>query len=556
MSSTGTRTASHTMSARRRGVAAELVAVCRDAGTTHLFGVPGGGSNLDLVGAAEAGGIRFVLAHSETAGAVMAGVAGELTGAPGLCVATRGPGAASAVNGVAQALLDRQPMVIVTDCVTRADEARVSHQRLRQGRLLGTVTKASVVLGGSDTSAPSRVVELALAPRPGPVHVDIDPTGPWDAVPTPVRPASPDEGTIDTAQTLVRQARRPVVIAGVGAIAQPPAGRRALVAAVEALGRRARVPVLTTYKARGVASDRAPWSAGVVTGATIESPILHDADLILGVGLDPVELIPAPWPYAAPIVLLGRWPVDDSTYFGERRALEVVGDPADLVERVTAELVSTWTAGEAGGYRRRANEEILAAQSRSPRALTPQEVVVVARQVAVPGTVATVDAGAHMFAAMHLWEADEPGELLISSGLATMGFALPAAIAAALVDPSRTVLCFTGDGGLGMVLAELETLARLRLPVVVVVFNDSSLSLIAAKQQPSGQGGPPAVSYQPTDFARIAQACGLDAVRVHDGDTYRAAVASALLRRSPALIDVAVDPSAYPRLLDVVRGPR
>jgi acetolactate synthase-1/2/3 large subunit len=543
-------------SSRRRDITGELVSACREAGTTHLFGVPGGGSNLDLVGAAEAIGIQFVLVHGETAGAVMAGVAGELTAAPGLCVATRGPGAASAVNGVAQALLDRQPMILVTDTVAHADHRRVSHQRLPQQDLFGAVTKASVVLGG-DADAPSRVVELALGPRPGPVHVDIDPGAPERPVPrvAPL-PAAGDVG-LDAARTLVRTARRPVVVAGVGAIAQPPAVRDEVFAAVTAIGQRG-VPVLTTYKARGVAPDRAAWSAGVVTGATIESPLLDQADLVIGVGFDPVELIPAPWPYPAPLLLLTPWPGDDSTYFGERLALELVGHPAELLGRIAGEIGSRWSPGTAAAHRQRANEEILAAQPRAPGALTPQQVVTLAREASPPGTIASVDAGAHMFAAMQLWDVEEPGELLISSGLATMGFALPAAIAAALVRtrPGRAVICFTGDGGLGMVLAELETLSRLRLPVVVVVFNDSSLSLIAAKQRPAGQGGAAAVSYRPTDYAAIARACGLDAERVREAGTYRRAIADAVRRPSPTLIDVEVDPSAYPQILDAIRGPR
>jgi acetolactate synthase-1/2/3 large subunit len=555
VSGPGSRSGAAT-SSRRRDIAGDLVAACRRAGTTHLFGVPGGGSNLDLVGAAETIGIPFVLVHGETAGAVMAGVAGELTGAPGLCLATRGPGAASAVNGVAQALLDRQPMILVTDTVAHADQRRVSHQRLPHQALFGPVTKASVVLGG-DEDAPARVVELALGARPGPVHVDIDPSAPERRVPRAVPPPAADEFALDAVRAMVRTARRPVVVAGVGAIALRPAVRHEVVAAITALGEHG-VPVLTTYKARGVAPDRAAWSAGVVTGATIESPLLDQADLIIGVGLDPVELIPAPWPYAAPLLLLAPWPGDDSTYFGERVALELVGHPAELIGRIAGELGSRWAPGAAAAHRQRANAEILAAQPRVPGALTPQQVVTIAREAAPPGTIATVDAGAHMFAAMQLWDVDEPGELLISSGLATMGFALPAAIAAALVRPrpDRAVICFTGDGGLGMVLAELETAARLSLPVVVVVFDDSSLSLIAAKQCSVGQGGAAAVSYGPTDFAAIARACGLGAERVREAGAYRRAVADAVRRPSPTLIDVEVDPSAYPQILDAIRGPR
>jgi len=146
--------------------------------------------------------------------------------------------------------------------------------------------------------------------------------------------------------------------------------------------------------------------------------------------------------------------------------------------------------------------------------------------------------------------------LLISSGLATMGFALPAAIAAALVRPGTRVVCFTGDGGIGMALAELETVARLHLPITVVVFNDSSLSLIAAKQLPEGHGGDAAVRYRSIDFAAVARACGVPAERVDDVDAYDRAVRSSFAAHGPMLLDVAVDPSAYGVVLDAIRGVR
>ena len=137
-----------------------------------------------------------------------------------------------------------------------------------------------------------------------------------------------------------------------------------------------------------------------------------------------------------------------------------------------------------------------------------------------------------------------------------MGFALPAAIAAALVAPSRHVVCFTGDGGLGMALAELETVARLNLPVTVVVFNDSMLSLIAIKQNADGHGGPAAVSYAPTDFATIGIGFGIRSETVARADTYRDAIAKSLAHDGPTLLDVTVDPSAYPAILTAVRGDR
>ena len=176
------------------------------------------------------------------------------------------------------------------------------------------------------------------------------------------------------------------------------------------------------------------------------------------------------------------------------------------------------------------------------------------RAQAPPEAIATVDSGAHMLAVMPLWPADEPRRLLISSGLATMGYALPAAIAAALHAPDAPVIAFTGDGGLGMTLMELETAVRHRLRVIVVVFNDSALSLIKIKQSATGQGGAGAASYGRTSFAIAAAAMRVAAASVTDPEELAAALAAALTRDGPTLIDARVDPAGYPALLDLTRG--
>jgi acetolactate synthase-1/2/3 large subunit len=548
VSASGGRTA-------RAAPAAPLAEAIVSAGTELVFGVPGGGSNLDVIGAVEAAGGRFVLAHGETAAGIMAGVAGELTGRPGACVVTRGPGAASAVNAVAQAWLDRQPLVLLTDCVSRRDSARVSHQRLDHESLFGTITKASVRLPADDAGL-ADLIALTIDGRPGPVHIDIDPEARPAAGVARGRRSHPPlaAAEMDAVRTAVRAARRPVVVAGVGAVAVPAPRRAAVRDALHRFLADARVPVLTTYKARGVISDLDPRAAGVATGATIESDVLAAADLIIGVGLDPVELIPAPWPYAAPIVLLGGWPIDDSTYFGDRIEAEVTGDLASTLDALAGALHAAESALPAQGHRALALERLLAAEPPSAAGLNARDVVAVVQEAAGSGAIATVDAGAHMLVAVPQWETRTPGDLLVSSGLATMGFALPAAIAAALVHPERRVVCLTGDGGLGMTLAELETLARLRLDVLVVVFNDSTLSLIAIKQRGEGHGGAGAVSYRPTDYASIARGCGLAAESVGDAAALRRATRMACERRGPTLLDVTVDPAGYGAVLEAIRG--
>jgi acetolactate synthase-1/2/3 large subunit len=181
-----------------------------------------------------------------------------------------------------------------------------------------------------------------------------------------------------------------------------------------------------------------------------------------------------------------------------------------------------------------------------------------------PDTIATVDAGAHMLAVMPLWEVDQPRRLLISSGLATMGFALPAAIAAALCAPGQPqvrqpragqpVVAFTGDGGLGMTLAEIETAVRLRLRIVVIVFNDATLSLIKIKQRPADQGGAEAVDYGPVSFAGVAIAMGAAAAAVGTEAELTTVLDAALHRDGPTVIDVAVDPACYPAVMELSRG--
>ena len=185
--------------------------------------------------------------------------------------------------------------------------------------------------------------------------------------------------------------------------------------------------------------------------------------------------------------------------------------------------------------------------------LAPHRVVQIARELTPAGAIATVDAGAHMFPATAYWHAVEPGECLISNGLATMGFALPAAIAAQLVHPERRVVCFTGDGGLLMVASELETAARLRLPIIIVVFDDAALSLIQIKQEQKGYADV-GTRHEGPDLAPLARAFGLTAYAASDEAGFARALIAALAAPGPTLIAARIDASGYRRMLEIVRG--
>jgi acetolactate synthase I/II/III large subunit len=514
------------------------------AGAKLLVGLPGGGNNLELVGAAEVAGIRFVLTHTEAAAAYTAAVHFEVTGTPTGCVVTRGPGAASAVNGVAQAWLDRQPLLLFTDTVAASDVRRIAHQRLDQHALFAPITKRSTTLDPAEPAAAlQRAIDLALAPAPGPVHLDIDPTvaaspSPPDRMPAPAHKRQ----ELTEANRILARSSRPVVLLGTGAVP--------VTAKVRSLLEGTGIPVLQTYKAKGIVPDSWPNSAGTLTGATIEAPVIEAADVIVAIGLDTVELIPNPWPYTAPVLSLAAWQ-DKARYFTP--AAESIGPLDELLDDLGA-LPDGWDPGFARAARRSAVGRLLSAPRSS--GLAPTTVVRTVGAAAPAGSSATVDSGAHMLAAMELWDAEQPHEVLISSGLATMGFALPAAIATALARPDRRTFCLVGDGGLGMVLAELETVARLRLPITIVVFNDSTLSLIKLKQKPHGHGGTAAVEYRPTDFARIAEATGIPAHRVSTESELDTVIRQALGHDGPALIDAIVNPVEYPHILSAIRGGR
>src|SRR4029079_6785490 len=232
------------------GLAQILADGGRARGADTVSGFPGGGPNLEVVGAAVGAGLKFVLTHGETTACMMAGTYGLLTGRPGLAITTRGPGAACAVNGAAQATLDRFPCLVVTDCVPSARRDEFGHQRFDQQQLFTPVTKWSGRL--AQTPRASAVVRDALdlaAARPaGAVHMDYDPTGTEMEVPSAATVPPSSDDVIETAEQMIHNASRPVAIVGLGAIDDAPAVR----AALERLG----CPVLATSQAVGLPHER------------------------------------------------------------------------------------------------------------------------------------------------------------------------------------------------------------------------------------------------------------------------------------------------------------
>lgn len=519
-------------------------------GVKRIFGVPGGGSSLDLIRAAEARGMSFVLARHETSAAIMALATGEIDAAPGVVLTTIGPGLASAVNGMACATLDRAPLCLVSDGHAPQLTRFVTHQVFDQAALSAPVVKGHGHLDGNNPVGEiERLLDLAQTPPYGAVHVEL--TGaaarrPVTHAPrTEARPErSQSAADVPRAQELLARASRPVVVVGLEACAP------AYAAAVRRFCGRLACPVTVTYKAKGVVPDSDPRTVGIFTGGTLEAACMERADLIVLIGLDPVELIPHAWRYPAPVLEIGL----------AVRPIRYVQPAVGLYGPLDATLEPLCAVSSAPGWRAE-EAPMLRAAMRSKLAcagedgVSPQRVVelTLAACTRRPRPRITVDAGAHMFSVTAFWECEAPRDLLISNGLATMGFALPAAIGAGLAEPDRKVIAFTGDGGIAMCLGELLTAREQKSSIVVVVFNDGSISLIDIKQQARALP-PEGVRWDRPDFARIAEGFGLSAWRARTETEFRAAIAAALTSDRPALVDVHVDPTGYPDQIRAVRG--
>lgn len=528
-----------------------------EAGVRRVYGFPGGGSNLDLMEAAASVGIRWILAHTETAAGLMACAEAEATGAPGVLLVGNGPGLASSVNAVAHAWLDRVPLIVISDRYTDAEAHTTGHQVLDQRALLEPVVKLSSKLEAStglDTL--EAAFATALAPKQGPVHLDLPRDQAVAAVPTGDN-AQLDLQTgfvesqgaaagLDPIAGVLSSARRPVILVGLEANTdvQPEA--------LVQLARATSAAIFTTYKAKGIYPEHDARWAGIITGGEIERSLIESADVILSVGLDPVELLPRPWPYDATVLSL-RTSVDLSD--PTRPSQLWVGDLAIAIDALNT--LAKQSPGDAGIPTNEISEYrngVLAKLQFDLQDRLPSWRIVETISSALPSdSVVAVDAGALMLPATMFLRPQGPRRFSISSGLATMGYAIPAAIGAALARPGCTAVALTGDGGTAYGLSELETSVRTGLKVIVIVFNDASLSLIRIKHEANGYRRDP-LDFGPIDFAAVASGFGAVGVTATNQEELESALGAALAREGTTLIDARITGNEYGETLRAIRG--
>lgn len=531
--------------------AADLVAErLYEAGCRHAFGMPGG-EVLTLIDALEAAGIEFVLCKHENAAAFMAEGVHHVTGAPGILVATVGPGAMNGVNAIANAHQDRVPLIVLTGCVDADEALTYTHQVLDHRRVFEEITKATFTLTaqGADTIT-DKALGIALEGRWGPVQIDV-PISVADArvSVTPRRrakaaPVAPSGAELETAQSWLRDAKRPVMVVGLDVLQDGSA------ADLQRFAETHSIPVVTTYKAKGVLPEDHALSlggAGLSPKAdAILIPFLQSADLILCVGYDPIEMRTG-WreiwdPVAQRVIDIHAEP---NHHYMHQASLSFIADCGASLAAIGQDITQgiepeqRWSDGGL-----EAVKSALAAAFPTDEDWGPAAAIDEARKALPPETIATADSGAHRILLSQIWHCPAPKTLVQSSGLCTMGVAVPLAMGVKYAAPERPVVSFSGDAGFLMVAGEMSTAKEMGLNTIFVVFVDRSLALIELKQR-QRQMKNAGVDFDAHDFAQIARAFGGQGHDVTSRAEMRAAVNAALEADSFTVIAVHIDRKAY-----------
>jgi acetolactate synthase-1/2/3 large subunit len=507
-----------------------LVACLEREGVEHVFGLPGEEME-DLLFSLRDSDVTFVPTRHEQGAAFMADVHGRLTGEAGVCLATLGPGATNLLTGVADAHLDKSPVVAITAQGSLERLHQESHQAIDVLGMFAPVTKWNTQLDDPDIIHESvrKAFKMAEYEKPGATHLELpEDVAAQDAAvdPLPVRDpvpfAAPNPEALDRVEALLAEADRPLIIAGNGAVRTRAAEPlRSLVEATE-------LPVVSTYMGKGAVSDRDPRSLMTLdSGAGGEAgSAIAEADLVLTVGYDIAEHDPADWNCDATIIHIDSEPAE--VYEAYNPEVEIVADLGRTLQALAdwcggADLTfdPDWYAG--------LREQIVDDVDRTPSGEAPfalRDVLPLLREAMAPADVLISDVGSHKMAIAQNFSTYEPNTCIISNGLASMGIAVPGGLAADLAVDANVVAA-TGDGGFLMNAAEIETATRLGAGYTIIVFNDNDYGLISEKQR-DHTGEAFGTGLTNPDLPAFAESFGIDGYRPTTPDALREAFDAAI----------------------------
>ena len=520
-----------------------MVQVLKAAETGPVFGYPGDPS-VEFLEACRKGGIDFVLARREGTGGLMAEAWGMLSGKPGVALSTLGPGSTNLVNAVANAYLDRTPMIAISGQIDTKRAPTFTHQVVDQHAIFAPISKyVADVAPHTVGHVMRKALRVAATPRPGPVHLST----PADHIGAPssddVVLLPPTDfthiglgvvGDRDL-ESMVQKARRPLILFGISAM-QSAVGLQ-IVNLAEKIG----AAIVASPMAKGTVPEDHPLFAGTLDMACSDLmwDFVNGADLILNVGFDAVELI-KPWTVTAPTIHIDTVHNTDQIYAAQTEIIGQLALALDCLSDMLPQQAGYETLEIAA---HRAALQTAFDAGRIQGIMNPSDVIRVAAGVVQKDAIVTTDVGSHKLLVGQGWHPSAPRKMLMTNGLSSMGFSLPAAIAAKIYAPDTEVVCFTGDGGLAMVQSELRLAASMGLGIKVVVFLDQSLNRIELKQM-ARQYASTGTVIEETDTIKMAESMACNGVVV-ETETALSDALSSDAGDVPLVIGARISPAQY-----------
>ncbi|MBN1653117.1 MAG: acetolactate synthase large subunit [Deltaproteobacteria bacterium] len=539
-----------------------IVRALENEGVRYVFGVPGE-ENEDLLFSLANSSIEFVACRHEQGAAFIANVWGRITGKAGVCLSTLGPGATNLLTGVADANLDKAPLVAITAQGSLTRLHHESHQCLNTIQMFAPVTKWNSAISSIDviTEVVRKAFKIAESEKPGATHIEISEDLARERyknersplAPKVVRRPSPDYKAIKQTIELLREARRPLLIAGNGAI------RKRASAHLTRFVRKHDLPVTSTFMGKGAVSDRFEQSLmtiGLGFAKDYVMQAVEASDLILSVGYDIAEFPPEKWNPKGDkrIVHIDFTAAEVYTHYDPE--VEVVCDISGALWEIEQKLQECSLSFEKGWYRpvrERIMHSILARGLGDDDPFTIPGALNIIRDVLDDDGLLISDVGSHKIWIARNFPTFHPNGCIISNGLASMGIALPGAIAASLIDPNRQVVAAMGDGGFLFNSQELETAKRLGVAFTVIIFNDEDYGMISWKQKLS-RGESVSTKITNPDFKAYAESFGIPAYRPRNLAQLREQLMSSIRSRKLSVIEVRVDPKVNHQLVQELDG--
>lgn len=529
--------------------ASDLLVQCLEReGITHIFGVPGE-ENADFMMSLRGSSIKFVLTRHEQGAAFMAEVYGRLTGNPAGCLGTLGPGATNLITGVADANMDRAPMLVLTGQGATTRQHKESHQIMDVVEMYRPVTKWAHTINHPDTipEVIRKAVRVSRSEKPGAVLIELaEDIAKQDSKLEPLEPRrfrrpGADDKIVDQAWDLIKNAERPVIIAGNGTI------RKRASKQLRKFCEQTGIGVISTFMAKGCVdmdADYCLYTIGLQQKDYV-SLAVDDADLVIALGYDLVEYPPRLWngDGAKHIIHFDFLPAEtDAQYMPE---VEVIGDLAHalwmLNERVERDGVPTFEIDHQRDVRERMQQDFIAhANDDTEGYIRPQKVLWDVRQALGPEDILFSGVGAHKMWIGRYYQCHEPNTCIIPNGFCSMGLPLPGSIAADMVYPDKNIFAITGDGDFLMNVQEMETARRLNSNITIMVWEDGGYGLISWKQDQEF-GEHTDLSFGNPDWTELANSFGWESEVIDNARDLKGGIDRAIAHDGPSLIVVSID---------------